>query len=306
MNLPSIFILSILAIIIGFSGHQASAQIMSNSVFFLEGNGFAVTENSIKNSQIDFAIATGSQSGSSISAIIEDGFITLNDDDYTVIDMKSTFLREGRYMRISGIAEGINGELQISFFGRLVEDSKQGSIYGFTGRITLDNISHKIIYTAKLSDFSKITTPTETSQIEEQNTIYIMPGSYSQGLIGSYIEAGSALEQALKTQSIEDPLRIRYFSQDRITIDPGTTITFVNSDSVAHSIASGTGLGSNSRITGEPRICEPEEALEAGVSQRQTSCDFTLDGRVDSGEILPGDSVKITFEDVGFLQDNRS
>lgn len=298
----SIFGLTILVLTVGFSIHQANAQILSNNVFFLEGSGFAVTENSIKNSQIDFAIATGSQSGSSISALIEDGFVTLNDDDYTVIDIKSTFLREGRYMRISGTAEGINGELAINFFGRLVEDSKEGSIYGFTGRITQNEISHKIIYTAKLSDFSKITQPTEAAKIIDKNTIYIMPGSSTQGLFGSYIEGGKALEESLKTQTQGDPLRIRYFSQDRLTIDPGTEITFVNKDSVSHSIVSGTGLGSNSRITGTPKICEPEAPLESGVSQRQTNCDFTLDGRINSGEILPGASVKVTFTDPGFYR----
>ena len=63
-----------------------------------------------------------------------------------------------------------------------------------------------------------------------------MPGSSTQGLVSSYIEGGKALEEALKVQPGSDPLRIRYFSQDRLTIEPGTTVTIVNSDSVSHNI----------------------------------------------------------------------
>ena len=46
--------------------------------------------------------------------------------------------------------------LQLSFFGRLVAESKDASVYGFTGRITTSDDTYKIIYTTKLSSLSKI------------------------------------------------------------------------------------------------------------------------------------------------------
>ncbi len=73
---------------------------------------------------------------------------------YLILEGK--FLREGRYIRINGNIESSNGfDTSISFFGRLVEESKDASVYGFTGRITTPDdsykvtIHNKIIYTIK-------------------------------------------------------------------------------------------------------------------------------------------------------------
>ena len=46
---------------IGISFVESNAQLVSNQAFLIEGSGFAVTEKSIKNSQIDLLMSTGSQ-----------------------------------------------------------------------------------------------------------------------------------------------------------------------------------------------------------------------------------------------------
>jgi len=71
---------------------------------------------------------------------------------------------------------------------------------------------------------------------------------------------------------------LNYFSQDRIAVDPGTTITIVNDDIVSHNIISG------------------EENYNERINP------FTPDGRISTGEIAPGESVSITFDDAGFYR----
>ena len=84
----------------------------------LECSGFAVTEESIKTSEIDLALSSQQQSGSSINFLIEDGFITLGDEEFVVSDLQGKFLREGRYIRINGDIESSTGlDTSINFFG---------------------------------------------------------------------------------------------------------------------------------------------------------------------------------------------
>lgn len=73
-------------VLLVFSGFTFSDSfaISPNSVFTLEGSGYAVTENTIKTSEIDLAISTQKQTGSSIASSVEDGFITLDDEDFLI------------------------------------------------------------------------------------------------------------------------------------------------------------------------------------------------------------------------------
>lgn len=258
-------VLGFLALLI-FSGFTFSDSfaISPNSAFTLEGSGYAVTENTIKTSEIDLAVSTQKQTGSSIASSVEDGFITLDDEDFLTTELKATMLREGKYIRINGVIDSdVGNQASISFFGKLIEESKSASIYGFTGRITIDDNNYKIIYTAKLSELSKIKTTTTESKTDKQITIHILKDSTKQG-VGSTI--GSI-----------DTSKFRHFSQDRISISPKTTITFVNDDNVSHSLLSG-------KVTGD----RYEQ--------------YIADGRISTGVILPNQSVDITLNDVGFYR----
>lgn len=272
------FTISLLLLVFsGFAFSDSFAVISPNSAFTLEGSGYAVTEDLIKISEIDLALSTQKQTGSSVTSTIEDGFITLDIEDFLATELEAAVLREGKYIRINGIIESDTGDTaSIRFFGRLVEESKNASVYGFTGRITTDDNDYKIIYTAKLSELSKIKiTPTE-SKIDEKLTIHILKGSSTQG-VGTYISLGETKQEAIKTQSSTDSLRFRYFSQDRISVEPGTTITIVNDDIVSHSILSGQKL--NDRYI-----------------------QYAADGRISTGEILPGQSIKIALDEAGFYR----
>jgi hypothetical protein len=261
----NITIIALLVILV-FSGFAFSDSfaISPNSAFTLEGSGYAVTEDMIKTSEIDLAISTQKQTGSSIASSVEDGFITLDDEDFVTTELKATMLREGKYIRINGVIDSdIGNQASISFFGKLIEESKNASIYGFTGRITIDDDNYKIIYTAKLSELTKIkVTPTE-SKTDKQIIIHILKDSTKQG-VGTTI--GST-----------DASKFRHFSQDRISISPKKTITFVNNDNVFHSLLSG-------KVTGD----RYEQ--------------YIADGRISTGVILPNKSVDITLNDIGFYR----
>lgn len=274
----TIMALIILFAFSGFAFSDSFAIISPNSAFTLEGSGYAVTEEMIKISEIDLALATQKQTGSSVKSSIEDGFITLDVENFLATELEASTLREGKYIRINGVAESDTGDkISIKFFGRLIEESKSASVYGFTGRITTNDNDYKIIYTAKLSELSKITVMPTESKTDEKLTIHILKGSSTQG-IGTYIDLGEIRDQAIKTQSSTDSLRFRYFSQDRISIEPGTTITIVNDDTVSHSILSGT----------------------ENYGDRYNQ--FTADGRISTGQISPGQSIKITLDEAGFYR----
>ena len=118
-----------------------------------------------------------------------------------------------------------------------------------------------------------------TSTISEDTSliIHILKGSSLQGVTSSYIES-SIQDQSTTKQSLVDALRRGYFSNDRISIEPGNTITIVNNDIVSHSIISG----------------------KENYGDRYNP--FTPDGRIASGEIASGESVDITFSEAGFYR----
>jgi len=293
-------LLALLVVSSGYFINDAFAEISENQPFLLEGSGFAVTEESINFSEIDLGLSSQQQRGSSIDLIIEDGFFTIGGEDFLVSELPGKFLREGKYIRINGNVISSNGlDTSISFFGRLVEESKDGSVYGFTGRITTSDDTYKIIYTAKLSNLSQITptsTPSPTeSEKSEDIILYILRGSTDPGInqgkitdeFGTFRSqvqgGGDTLEQAIAQQSAEGHLKLRYFSQDRLNLQPGDTITIVNDDVASHSVVSG------------------KENYKSRNTSDLTST-FTPDGRIVTESIPPGGSITITFDEMGFYR----
>lgn len=272
-------LLFLLVVSSGYFVNEAFAEISENQAFLLEGSGFAVTEEIIRISEIDLGLASQNQRGSTINFLTEDGFITLDDEEFVISNLQGKFLREGKYIRINGEIESSKGfDTSISFFGRLVSESKDAAVYGFTGRITTTDDTYKIIYTTKLSTLSKIDQTSKEVETSDDLTLYILRGSSSQGVTDSYIGGSSVRDQAVATQSASDPLRLRYFSQDRISVEPGTSLTIVNNDLVSHSILSG----------------------KENYGDRHNP--FTPDDRIITGAVEPGDSVVITFDDAGFYR----
>jgi len=298
----------------GLSTNDVSAEISGNNAFILEGSGFAVTEDSIKSTEIDFAISTGDKVGTRTNIIVEDGFVTLNEEDFIIIDSSGTALRDGKFIRISGTAEDSFGdEVAVRIFGRLIQDSEEGSVYGFTGRLTHEGETHKIIYTTKLSRITStsLTKQSVSEEESEENVIHILLGSSNIGLASNYIEALGIRQEIIETRGSGNVI-LSYFFPNRLSIEPGTSITIVNDDVVEHTIVSGTGLGTNSRASqGKFVYCDtPQPELPEGFSSlaenkiegADNRCTFSFDGRIHTGILQPGESWTASFDDAGFYR----
>ncbi len=268
----------------GLSLENANAELIPNNAFVMEGSGFAITDEFIQNSQIDLLFTTGDQVGSSIKLLVEDGFISLNDEDFTVTELTGSVLREGRFVRLSGNLESsVGDEASFSVFGKLIQNSDEGSVYSFTGRITERGIPNKIIYTSKISEVSTLIPDTlidETARItgevkENEIVIRILRGAYQPSLFGSYREGvGGQQYYQENTQRAS----VGYFFPERLTITPGITLTFFNDDIVSHKIVSAK-RDTNSRGIGNP----------------------VPDGKIVGEEIQPGGSWSYTNEQIGFI-----
>jgi len=249
-----------LIVLLAFSGFVFSdsfAILSPYSAFTLEGSGYAVTSNTIKISNIDLTLSTQQQTGSSVKSLVDDGLVTLDIEKFLASELKTTLLRP----------ENDSGnQASIKLFGRLIEESKNASIYGFTGRIVINDNNYKIIYTAKLSELSKVNILPTESKTDQKIIIHIIKGASTQGV-------GSTIGQYGSSQG----LGLKLFSQDRISVVPGTTITFVNDDTVTHNIQSGRDTGDRYNR-------------------------FVADDKISTGDILPGQSINITFDNAGFYR----
>jgi len=265
----AITLLALLVVSSGYFINDSFAEISENQAFLLEGSGFAVTEEFIKISEIDLGLSSQDQRGSTINFLTENGFIILGDEEFLISNLQGKFLREGKYIRINGNIESSNGlDTSISFFGRLVDESKDASVYGFTGRIITSDDNYKVIYTTKLSSLSEIDIVFNESQNSGNLSIHILKDSSTQGIESDGVPG----------QQSSDPLRLRFFSQDRISVEPGTTITIINDDVVSHNIISG----------------------KENYGDRHNP--FTPDERISTGTFTSGESVNITFDDAGFYR----
>ena len=277
--------------VLGFS--QAYAELIANDSFLIEGSGFAVTEQDIKNSEIDMLFSTKDQVGSRIPFEVIDGFITLDQNDFVIDNMRGEVLRDGRFMRISGTADNVLGEISVSLFGRLIEDSEEGSIFSFTGRVSEGIISNKIVYTAKISQLAaagiSVAQPTtddlpeaelstlEADEFKKEFTFTIVPGASSKSFDLDFESIGGIRSDFSSAQY--GLTKARYFvPTDRLIVVPGYTLYFENQDSVPHTIVSAK-RDTNSRGIGTP----------------------IPDGRFSTGEILPGETGSITINLLGFI-----
>jgi len=268
--------------IIGLSTGIVYGELSPNTVFVLEGTGFTITENTINDSEINLLFLTENEIGSRTGITVENGFVSINDEDFSIIDWMGTTLREDRFIRLFGTSENFSGEeVSVSLIGRLVQSTSGGSVYGFTGTLTSGLVDHKIIYTIKISDFKIISNDSTTSSMipeeEEKTVIHILEGSSNQGLVENYIEGYGRVSELQRIQGA-NPTYGSYFSADRITIEPGDSVTFVNDDITSHIILSG----------------------KENYNDRKDP--FTPDGRISTGEILPGESTTLVFEESGFYR----
>ena len=258
--------LVILAVLLGIvfttSFNDVDAQVAGNKAFTLSGNGFAVSSTGISDSsaEITFSIT---QTKTKADFTLQNGVIMVDQKDYNISDLTGSVLQNGKIFKFTATATDPTGkESKINAVGKLVDKTATQSIYTLSGSL-VDSTKKmtKIVYTGKVSEF--IVKPVDKTS-KTDVTIKILKG------------AATPEDATYQTQSAG--FKFNFVSEDRITISPGGTLTFVNEDDSSHSLKSGI------------------------ANYRSHKKSFTEDGKISSGEIAPGKSWSVTFDEPGFFR----
>lgn len=235
MKLHILLLILVSGIILVSSSQQADAKLLPNGIYLLQGNGYVISKDTIYDSELDLQFSTNKFVNNKIKLNLKDGIISISNDDYiTSSGWTGTTLSDGRFLRLSGNVENSDGnKIPTSLFGRLVEDSNDGIVYSFTGKLKTNDESIKLVYIVKIIGSPVIHTEEEKPSQEKTTQIIILPGSSNTG-------------------------NIRYYSPTTITIIPGTTVVWKNEDSVSHTILSGISQFSH----GKPLI--PDDKINSG------------------------------------------
>lgn len=190
---------------------------LDSKALSIEGSGFAINDDAIKSSEISIILLSQKGTISSSNLSVEEGIFTLNDSPYSLAKTTGSILRDGKYIRVNGVLVDSEKEIgTLNLFGKLIHESKNGLVYSFTGKIVLDKISYKTVYTSKISILTSSPKPSEV--IEKSIETKILKGASNKDTV-------------------------YYFSDTRTNIIPGTTITIINEDSVSHILLSGKESG---------------------------------------------------------------
>ncbi|MEM2160574.1 MAG: hypothetical protein QXN55_06445 [Candidatus Nitrosotenuis sp.] len=241
---------------------SAEAQIIGNKAFTLSGNGYAVSGNKISDSSVDITFSI-TQTKAKSEFELQNGVIMVDQKDWNLSDFSGTILQNGKLFRFSAKATDPDGKQStITGVGKLIDSTTSDSIYTLSGTL-VDSAKKttKLVYTSMASEF--IVKPIDKTP-KSDVTVKILRG------------AANPQEATYQTQTAG--FRFNFVSEDRITIPPGGTITFVNDDNAIHSLKSGT----------------------ANYNSHKKF--FTADGKISSGDIAPGKSWSVTFDEQGFFR----
>ena len=257
MKLGIILLITISGVLLASSLQQANSELLSNGEYILQGSGLAVTEESIDDSALDLQFSTGKLANTRMKVTLEDGLISFLNDDYVASNSwTGMVLSNGRFISLSGDAENASGDkISLSLLARLVQNSKDASVYTVTGKITKDGEPTKLIYSVKVTGSSTISEKTLTQQETPKEKI-----------VQINILAGAS-----------KPGNIKYYSLPTVQITPDTTIIWKNDDIISHRIMSGVASFSH----GKP---------------------FKPDGKMDSGDIAPGQTFSVTIKEAGITR----
>jgi len=255
--------LVLLGVLIGMSTQDASAQLGAGKAFTLEGNGYVASGDSIFPTSVDLQF-TIMKKGATTEFTLQNGSVDVNGKELDISNFSGTLLKNGQFFRIASKATDPNGkEYSLKLLGTLIETTQTNSIYSLTGTL-VDSTSKsaKLIYTTKISEFVATIKPTDNKK--KDMTVRILKGS-------------SNPEQQTYVGQIS-VFAFKFFSEDRISLGTGGTLTFVNEDTVSHSLKSG---------------------IAQTISGRKA---FIPDGKFSSGDIQPGKSWSATFQEPGFYR----
>ena len=152
MKLLILLLISVTGIILISSSQQADAKLLPDGIYLLQGNGYVISKDVIDDSELDLQFVTNKLVNNKMKVNLKDGILSISNDDYIASSgWTGTTLSDGRFLRLAGNLENSDGDkVSTSLFGRLVEDSDDGIVYSFTGKLKTDNESMKLVYIVKI------------------------------------------------------------------------------------------------------------------------------------------------------------
>ena len=237
---------------------HAYSDFSTNDKYLVQASGYLSGNQSIFDSNIALQLTMGSKSGSTMQSTLDNGLVTIADSHYLNSGIwQTSILRDGKYFVIQGDAQDQNGNtIHLNLFGRIIDSNQDGSVYAVTGKIT-GSETMKVSYSAKIISTNAVTTKPTTIP-----TTQTAPGQQSSNKVSISIVYG-AFNQNTQV----------HYTPSNIQIAPGTTIVWINNDSVPHRILSG---------------------IAKAVTADQSTPVFTTDGKIDSGVLAPGQSFQFT------------
>ena len=236
---------------------NAYSDFSSNGKYLIDASGYLSGNKAIFDSSIALQITTGSTSGSSMKATLDNGLVTIANTHYLNSGLwQISILRDSKYFIIQGDAQDQNGNIiHLNLFGRIVDSNQEGSVFSISGKITGAE-TLKVSYSAKIISANTVTTtpipPTTTTPIPQSSSTMNISIVYGASDINNQV----------------------HYTPSNVRVAPGTTIVWTNNDSVPHRIMSG---------------------LAKATTANQSTSIFTSDGKIDSGIIDPGQSYQFTI-----------
>lgn len=289
----------------------AAGAAAPNGTYYIEGVGYAGAGEALYPSQFGLAVSSGpATAGGRGDLAVDGGVVSFRGVDYSADRLTGSLLRGGDLVRISGTAsDRSGGSVELGILGKVIQDGgRSGSVYLFTGRITDGGTAYKALYSSRAlaigGDAGPPGGPAGPAQRQHQHTpsaqeglpgtdavLRILPGSSDPGLGSHSDRTGSAMSAATTA----------YFDPTRLSVAPGSSVSIINDDSVAHLMVSGTTSSSAGR--GPFVLCsESPGDLPPGFDPAPSGCTFTMDGRINTGKIGPGSSVTVAFADRGIYR----
>jgi len=159
------------------SFHTAFADFELSKPYVLGGEGFAISDISVENSRIELSFFTRDQIGSKINMEIKDGSIMFGEKDFLFKQFDGNILREGRFLRLIGLAEDTQGDqISLRFFGKLLAKSTDELVYELRGTLERSDEKYSLHYVTKsglerapqLIESQEITEPVEELPIKKE------------------------------------------------------------------------------------------------------------------------------------------
>lgn len=274
----------------------------SDGLLTLDGSGYAVMPNSVDPVLLDLNVVA-----SSTALTVTSGSLVYDGAEFDSVSINASFLRDAKFLRLSGIAERNNDSVIISLLGRLVQEKGGESLYIVTGTLRHGEHDGKTVFAASLSSSDAMATTAKV--IVEPLLVSILPEPRNEGAPLGHINRPSI--QTLVGQSV----------------------TITNTDTIPHRFVSGSLHEWLYERDGAPRVCDSEENrdgaeepetqtgsyLDSGESFSYTvptpkespgfsasdpvviGCDFVRDGITDI-TLHPGASASVSAPSLGFYR----